>query len=417
MHWAIQGGIVPLILTAVVMFLINPLHYLATALILWDLVRNIRQERQWFGIRVTRIAMPLLFRYLKACVVGLVASLLLLAVGATVSWQMVAFVVGLSIVVGFVRTRFASTPFVVSIALVLASIAHYVPLTSNANVNIGITFLRGFQIESWLLIGIVACLSELLLQWWNRRDAVLPVLMTSKRGRRIGALKIQLGFSIPLLVWITPTKYATLSFSGSLHPWLLSGQAVSLGALSVICGLHALFTSLKPERVLVQWRWLNAIQGAILAGGFAIIFWLHTNLGCLSGVLLIVVSEIARSLWRRVDASSEPVYGPDARGVMILYTIRNSLSHKLGLQPGEVITHVNQTPVFTEYDLHFAFEQNPAYAKFQVIDLKGEMRLVGNPVYEGERHQLGLLVVLPSDVPALKLHRPLGFLETVYLRK
>lgn len=417
-HWMVQGGWLSLILAAVIMFLINPLHYVATALILWDLVRNIRLERQWFGVRVTRIIKPLVSRYLKACLVGFILSILMLAAGVFVTWQSVLFVVALSFALGLIRTRFASSPFAISVAVVLAGVAHYVPVTTWPRVNIAVHFLTAFQVESWLIIGVAACLAELSLQWWHARGAALPTLITGKRGRRIGALKVQLGFSIPMAVWIAPIPYGTVSFTGLIHPWLLAPQqTVSLMALSVVCGIHGLFTSMKPERVLLQWRWWNAIEAAFLAAGFAMQYWFYPNFGYLGAVVLIIVAESARFVWRRVDASTEPAFSPNSQGVMIIYTIRGSLSETLGLKPGEVITHVNQTPVHTEYDLHFAFEQNSAYARFQVLDERGEMRLVGNPIYEGERHQLGLLVVVPSDDGSLKLRRPLGFLETLYLKK
>lgn len=418
LHWTVQGGLLPLIVAAVVMFLINPLHYVATGLILWDLVRNIRFERQWFGVRVTRIVKPIAYRYLKACVIGLIASILMLAAGVTVSWQSILFVVALSFALGLIRTRFASSPFAISAAVVLAGLSHFMTQTQWPRVNSGVHFLRQFHIGAWLTIGIASCLAELSMQWWNSRGAALPAIITGKRGRHIGALKLQLGFSIPMVVWIAPLPYGTVSFAGPIHPWLFaSNQMVSVVAMSVVCGIHGLFTSIKPERVLVQWRWWNAVEAALLASGFGVQHWFYPKEGFIGAAMLIVVVESARSVWRKVDASSEPAYSPSNEGVMIIYTIRGSLSETLGLKPGEVITHVNQTPVHSEYDLHFAFEQNPAYAKFQVLDERGEMRLVGNPIYEGERHQLGLLVVVSSDVPVLKLRRPLGFLETIYLRR
>ncbi|WAH36604.1 PDZ domain-containing protein [Alicyclobacillus dauci] len=416
-HWTVTSGL-QLVLVALLTFLLNPLHYVITAFIIWDLVCNIRNERLWFGIRVTRIVKPLVVRYVKACVVGAVGSAALLALGAAVSWTTILFVTVLSLVLGAIRSRFTSSSFAISVAVTLAGVAGMFQSPGPSFLSSALRFLQGFETKSWLAIGVVAALAELLLQWWNKRDAVFPALMTSKRGRRIGALKIQLGFVMPLMLWMTPINHGAVTFFGGFHPWLTSPQT-SLGIciIPVVFGLHGLFTALKPERVLVQWRWWNLAQAAVLAAGFAVEQWTKIDFGWLAAPVMIALIECVRSVWRRVDASSEPLIAPDNRGVMVLYTIRDSLSDKLGLLPGEIVTHVNQTPVHTEYDLHFAFDQNPAYAKFQIIDTRGEVRLVGNPVYEGERHQLGLIVVVPGEQPALALKRPLGFLETMYLRR
>ncbi|WP_206922162.1 PDZ domain-containing protein [Alicyclobacillus suci] len=417
-HWTVAGGWGQIVLVAVVAFLLNPLHYVATALVIWDLVRNIKHERLWFGVRVTRIIQPVILRYIKACVIGLAGSVALVLLGATASWQTILFVAVLSLVLGLFRFRFLSSIVAIPIALTCSFVAHDLPVSGNSWYARIIEFLQTFQMRSWVLIAIVVCLAELFLQWWTSRDAVFPALVTSKRGRRIGALKLQLGFSMPLVIWMSPIEGVGISFHDGVRPWLMElHHPVTLCVMPTVFGIHALFTALKPERVLIQFRRWNLLYAAILAAGFSVVYWLHSDMGYLAAPVLIVVMEVVRYVWRRVDEASEPAYSPSSQGVMVLYTIRNSLSHKLGILPGEVITHINQTAVHTEYDLHFAFEQNPAYAKFQVLDQRGEVRLIGNPVYEGERHQLGLIVVVSGEAPVLKLARPFGFLETLYLKQ
>lgn len=419
MHlWTVTGGWWSLIAVAILTFLLNPLHYVVTGFIIWDLARNVRTERMWFGIRVTRIGKTLLVRYGRACLFGLAGSIGLLLVGATVTWQSMLFVALLSIALGLIRSRLATTPIAISVAIILAAISDYLRIPTDGRFATILHFLQTFPIQSWLVIGVVATLSELGLQWWNGRDAILPALVTSKRGRRIGALKVQLGFVVPLAVWMAPIHHVTMSFGMGTRPWLFTPQtAVSIGILPAVFGVHVLLTALKPKRVLLQLRWCTLVQSMAFAVGFAVNDWLWPPYGWVAAPIVIALFELVRRVWRRIDESSDPMYSPNLKGVMVLYTIRNSLSEKLGLRPGEIITHVNQTPVHTEYDLHFAVEQNPAYAKFQVIDTRGELRLVGNPVYEGERHQLGLIVVVPNDEPALCLKRPFGFLETIYLRR
>ncbi len=118
--------------------------------------------------------------------------------------------------------------------------------------------------------------------------------------------------------------------------------------------------------------------------------------GLYAAVAVIVVTELFRAAVRRLDRSLEPRFAPDDRGIRVLYVIRGSLAERLGIRPAELITYVNQAPVHTEYDFHFALGQNPAYARFQVTDERGEPRLVSSPVFEGECHDLGLILSCPG---------------------
>lgn len=375
-------------------------------------------EREWFGVRVTRIGKTLLFRYARSCAVGILASLALLVIGVTVTWQSMLYVSLLSILLGLFRSRFASTPFAIASALILSQIVKLFPIPSDGWWSSEVHAVISIQVFPWLIIGAICALCEFAMYWWNVKDGVLPTLVTSKRGRRIGALKIQLGFVVPVAVWMQPISDHAVNVSWSVHPWLFSNwPPVAFGILPLVFGLHALLTAIEPVRVLRQLRLLDVAIAVVYAGGFALGHWLWPAYAWYASIVVIAMIEVFRFIWRRVDSIMEPLCTPDTRGVRVLYTIRNSLSEKLGVKPGEIVTHVNQTPVHTEYDLHFAMEQNPAYAKFQVIDAHDELRLVSSPVFEGERHQLGLLLVVPSDRPAVRLSRPLGLLETIYLRR
>ncbi|SDW78291.1 hypothetical protein SAMN04489725_11460 [Alicyclobacillus hesperidum] len=402
---------------AILSFLLNPLHYLSTGFVIWDLVRNVRSEREWFGIRVTRIGQTLILRYARACLVGLVGSIALFACGVSVTWQSIAYVSAMSIVLGVIRSRFAATPFAVAAAAVISFCARQAHLSR----VIGWSWLHvveSFPIGAWLAIVAVSCCAECIMTFWGVRDAILPALLTSRRGRRIGALKLQLGYAMPVAVWMHPLGGHALMWQSGFHPWRMPlGQPIEIGILPLVFGLHAVFTGLRPQGALTHVRWFDLVRAMVAAAGFVLARLYAPLLAVWAAVALILIAEVFRFLWRRIDAAVEPLYTPNNRGVRVLYTIRGSLSDKIGIRPGEIVTHVNQSPVHTEYDIHFAMEQNPAYARFQVLDADGEVRLLSSPIFEGERHDLGLLLVVSSDEPALRLIRPFGFLETIYLRR
>ncbi|ACV57466.1 PDZ domain-containing protein [Alicyclobacillus acidocaldarius] len=398
-------------------FVLNPYHYLATGFVIWDLLRNVRRERVWFGVRVTRIGKTLLLRYGRAVVVGLAASFALLAAGAQVTISSALYVFMVSIVLGVIRSRMAAAPIAISVSVLLSSLAR----AYHGAVPAGLLPVWRAIVEmpqaDWLAIAAAAALSEAVLGLWGTRDAILPALVTSRRGRRMGAMKLQFGYVVPVVVWITPLAHSELVFVSGWHPWHVPfGLPLECFAVPLALGWHALLTSLRVERVLRYLRWLDLLRGAILAAGFVGACMWRQQSALYAAAAGIAVTELFRLAVRRMDRTLEPQFAPDGQGLRVLYVIRGSLAERLGIRPGELITHVNQAPVRTEYDFHFALEQNPAYARFQITDARGEPRLVSSPVFEGERHDLGLIFVLPGEEPALRLKRPFGFLETLYLR-
>ncbi|WP_304458819.1 PDZ domain-containing protein [Alicyclobacillus sendaiensis] len=408
--WALVGLLI-------LSFVLNPYHYVATGFVVWDLVRNVRRERVWFGVRVTRIGKTLLLRYGRAVVVGLAASFALLAVGAQVTISSALYVFAVSILLGVIRSRMAAAPIAISVSVLLSSLARAYTGAVPPSVLPVWRAIVDMPQANWMAIAAAAALCEAVLGLWGTRDAILPALVTSRRGRRMGAMKLQFGYVVPVAVWITPFTHAQMVFGSGWRPWhVVSGQPVAWFAVPLALGWHALLTSLAVERALNHLRAFDVLRGLIFAAGFAGAYLWQPKAVLFAAGAAIVLTELFRVVIRRTDRALEPQFAPDSQGLRVLYVIRGSLAERLGIRPGELITHVNQAPVHTEYDFHFALEQNPAYARFQITDRRGEPRLVSSPVYEGERHTLGLIFVLPGEEPVLRLKRPFGFLETLYLR-
>ena len=398
---------------ATVMLFVNPMLYVVTVLLLIDLWRNVRVERKIFGVRITRIWKPYVFRQLRSIIVGLVASVLSLALGIQVHQMDIVGITGLTFLLGLVRMRWMATPFVLSIYVILVGglqilgllvIVPYAPIQ-----QLG----ASIHVSSLLALAGVAWLAQAALLFWDRREGTAPALFASRRGKVVGAYKLQLGFIVPVVMW-THGGYH-LPHAPLWWPPIDSFlPSAALSAMPLFLGVHAISTDLlanRPRKMVSRISILLAILtivgslvGHDIAAGYCLLF----------AVVTIVVWELVLGVLRYRELTEEPLCVPREIGVVVLYTIKNSLSERLGILPGEVITHVNSVPIHSEYDLHFAVDQNPAYARLQVLDRRGEIRLTGNPVYEGEKHQLGVIPLPQSTtVTGFKKIR-IGFLQTLY---
>src|SRR5690348_6896236 len=95
--------VLQLVLHAFLVLFMNPVLYLATAFIIWDLVRNARAERSFFGVRLTRAWMPLFVRYLKSLCVGIVLTVIVLLLHIEVREGEIFAIAGLTVLLGIIR--------------------------------------------------------------------------------------------------------------------------------------------------------------------------------------------------------------------------------------------------------------------------------------------------------------------------
>jgi len=399
---------------AILAVLLNPVTYVSTALLIWDLLRNVKAERKFFGIRVTRVWKPLFVRYLKSIGVGIVVTVLAVLLGFTVTMWEVAAIAVVSLLLAIIRLRLFATPYPIAVLIFISVIARAeIKYASNTHGFVRTLWqqLAVFHIVGWIGILALAYVAQAVLLWWNRYPAA-PALVESKRGRSIGAFVIQLGYVVPMGV-LTPGNLPLPHLP--LHwPWFGLASGVSLLGLPIVVGFGTTVTTL-PWQSAIRRVFRHSLLAVLVLAGTLYAATRSSLNDALIAVLVVLVAQ-EWFLWQTKysEARKDPLYVARDQGVLVLCTIKGSVAEQMGLLPGECITHVNHVPVHTEYDLHFALDQNPAYAKLQVVDIRGEMRMVGKPVYAGERHHLGLVAV-PERITTCYQGRSFGLFQSLYL--
>lgn len=404
-------------LSALLFLIMNPLLYIGFALTLWDYSRNGKYEKKFFGVRVTKSTGTVAALWCQSLVIGVLLTLVYAIAGVVVTTQEMWLVTGLCILFALVRVRFISPIYSISVWIVLALVTHVMPpVARGATMNHWWHVVHDFHTVSWLAIAATLCIAEGMTLWLNRHHPGFPAAVLSKRGRSIGAFVVKLPFIVPVGLVMDSGSIPTTSLPHA-WPWLVHGlTSVSFTAMPFLIGHAGIFTTTTPKNGLRRLWPIHLYTGVIVAGVVYVSYQFGVQYALLGAVLAVVSKELA--LWRgqHLENRLDPIFTPVQEGVRVLSVVHGSLAHSMKLLPGEVITHVNQVPVHTPYDLHFAFDQNPAYAKLRVMDTRGESRFVGNPVYTGERNKLGLILAPDSyDGPC---YNPLksGLFQTCYLK-
>ena len=373
-------------------------------------------ERKFFGIRATRPLRLTIIRGVQGLVVGIMISALLILSGVVVDLWEVAAVSILGLVLGAIQLRFVSPVYSISVLSALSlAISKWVPHVQGF-FGMVLSHLGAFHIIGWsgILCGVL--LGETVLVAFVGRHSVSPVVTVSKRGRGIGALWVQLAFMVPLVIptvgslWSAPV-YATSPWH---MLWTVTAGSFALLALPVLVGFSGLFDNLRPRVAVQQTAAIDGLS-AVLAGGGAYLGTIYdSSYAVLAPWVILVIREVSRWWLDHRQSLADPLFAPADEGVMVLAVLPDSWAARLDVEPGDTITRVNGVPVHSQYDLHFALSQNPAYAKLEVVDERGEVRFVSHTVYEGERTQLGLIFAPDGQSPRFIKAGGSGLLQSLY---
>ncbi|MDQ0191354.1 hypothetical protein JI721_08505 [Alicyclobacillus cycloheptanicus] len=401
--------------------LLNPLLYVGGVLMVWERARAANHERRFFGTRVSRVWRPVFALWGQSLAGGVVISAVCLFTGARVTPVDAAVVTAFTLIFGAIRARQLSPLYGIA-CLLMAVFGIRISGWQGADtpsaglLSQWISSLAHTDVKSWLAIAAAVCLLEAALLWFNRSQRPAPAYVLGKRGRPVGALLTQWSFLVPMVTF-GPGPNPMPHMPGGVWP-LLGAVAGgwSLWGLPLLMGTSGFsITTVPSERALGTAKYM-LLAGVLLAADvYAVDAF---GLGYVWAGIVICLVAREWTVWRTRlrETKGEPLYAQVPMGVRVLGTSQGSVADEMGLLPGEIITQVNQVPVHSNYDLHFAFEQNPAYAKLHVLDARGEMRIVGKPVYTGERNQLGLVLV--PDGGSLTCYRKFGYglFEVLYAK-
>ncbi len=399
---------------------LNPLWIIGCLLMVLERSHAARQERRFFGARVSRVWSPVIRSWIWGIVTGVVVSAVCIAAGVVVTPIEVGVVSALTILLGLIRFRFFSPFYSIGILVLAGLVMGWAGLGHAPGLPKWLAPLAHIHVGSWIALGAAASLAEAMLLFGHRNRRSSPAYVLGKRGRPVGAFLAQWSFFVPVLT-LSPGTLPLLHFSFAAAWPFLTGSAVAAGwtlaGMPLFVGISSFsLTTLPKERATASAR--DSLFTGVLLGADAYAVY-RFGLGyAIVGVLLLFFAK-EWTLWRmrRREVVGEPIYAPVKHGVRVLATSPGSIAEEMGLLSREVITHVNQVPVHSSYDLHFAFAQSPAYAKLQVEDDRGELRFVGKPVYSGSRNQLGLILV-PDDTTTYHMYESTqtGLFQSLYAR-
>lgn len=374
---------------------------------------NMMIQRQMYGGRVrTRLKDLIATSILAGILAGLGGSILITVLGITflkLSGLITVLVLSV-LLMFFVHPRFVC----LSYAGGFLSVAS---LLLNQLINIGvfdkknsiIIFLMdklSFDVSALMIIVAIMHLIEAVLMFADGHRGAVPVFMKHK-GKIVGGFVMQRMWIIPILFYILATSsqidgqtVATPSW------WPLFGPDMSrqmlknsmFGAIPLLAMLgYSDFSIATPVIQKVRRSSRQLLGYSLILLILALFSYKIYVLKYLAAFFAVIGHEALIIFERYKETSGVPIWSYAEDGVIVVDTIPNSHAERIGIKSGDKLISINNTPVKSIDDVLKVLGEYLNYIWIDIVNFKGEKRLVEFSNYKDRIKELGIITVPKDD--------------------
>lgn len=391
---------------AVVGLLLNPFYYISLLIVVWQMHRQIYFERKCYHSRIHYLFRETWRIALWGLLAGATLSLAMGAFGASIMPQTILYLWLGVLLLALIRVRFLCFAYIIGLLGAIHAIITQVPFVS-ANLQSlpaadrWLSPLTHIHMPSLLLLVGLLHLAEALLIRVQGERLAMPVFIQGKRGKIVGSYQFQGLWPVPLLMLVPATHGSSAGQAPWLFDPLFGGADMWSGgwmfmALPMMIGFSDMTVSRTPRQKAKESATRLLIYGALLTLA-AVVSELWHFFILPASLLAVILHEVMIWLARREEDNRSPLYVHSQRGLRVLAVLPNSAAQSIGIQPGELIHKVNGKLVRSKEELHQAIQLNAAFTRLEIIDLRGEHRFAQRALFEGEHHQLGIILAPDDD--------------------
>lgn len=398
---------------AVLQLFTQPFYYIAVILIALIYHRQLLQERRLFHVRLQSSITQTIRALLGGIVIGIIVSVISIFLGAHLTLASVICIWAATLILALFRIRYLCFAYaagllgVVQFGLNLAS--GWQPAGWFGSVT---EALRALDMPVLLVLAALLHLGEAMLVRLQGVSMASPLLFEGKRGKLVGGYQLQHFWPIPMLILVPVTgSGAELAWS----PLLNAGGGYMLMALPILLGFGEVTQSMLPgQKVQISAKRLLLYGTGLLVLSLLAAWW--SPLMVVAALAAFIGHEFLVWYSGFEEQHRSPVFVHPVHGLKVLGIIPDSPAAELGIEAGETLYKVNGVMVDSPEELHRALRMNPAFCKLEVRNHQGESKFMQRAIYEGEHHQLGVLMApVNHEAWAVQL-RPLTLFHIITLK-
>lgn len=401
--------------TALLQLALNPFYYIGLLLVALLYRRQVALERRMFYARLHAPAGQWAHALLAGLLGGLLISAAVSMIGLIVNLPTMIWLWAATLILGLLRVRYLCMVYAAGVVIVLHELAALLPVIDAAWLEPVIGSLERVHPPSLLaLVALLHALEALLVRQRDGRSAT-ALISIGKRGKPVGLYEHHGLWAVPLFVVVPASGAAGI---GQWWPWpfALGGAEWSAGwtlmALPLMIGMTGLSSARLPQ---LDARALSARLAlfAVVAGALAVVAALWPTMAVAAAVVAAALHELLAVLQERHAKKGTSYFAAVPHGLRIFAVVPGSPAAQLGVASGEVIVKANGVPVRTKEQLHAALRANSAFCKLEIADLNNESRFVQRALFDGDHHQLGIVLSPDEDAPHHMPLRPLSVLSLI----
>jgi len=379
---------------------LNPFYYIGLFIAALVFRRQTTMERKLFYVRLHGMSGEFWRALLWGWIGGLAVSISSFGIGFVLTFETLIWVWGMTLIFMLIRIRYACIAYASGVIGLLQIAAKPFPqLLEQDGFGRVVESLMAIHLPSlFALVALIHLAEALLIRLHGTRMAT-PLYVAGKRGKVVGAYEVQGFWALPLFLVVPAAQGGGLD---SL-PWPLFfggdvwGAGWTLLAFPVLIGYSEKVASERAEAKVKRIAGLLLLF-AVVIGLLAVGAEIWSYVAAAATIASFGVHELLIGYGERREKRRSPIFVQDGPGLKILDVQPGSPAAELGILRGEVVLKVNGITVSTKEELHAALRTNSAFCRLEVLDLEGHNRFVQRALYDGEHHQLGMVLCPDDDV-------------------
>ncbi|WP_440113387.1 PDZ domain-containing protein [Paenibacillus sp. QZ-Y1] len=398
---------------ALLQLFIQPFYYIAVILIALVYHRQLLQERRLFHVRLQSSITQTIRAVLGGILIGVMVSIVSLFLGAHLTLGSLICIWAAAIVLALFRIRYLCFAYAAGLLGVLQFGLHMASGWQPTGWMGSVTeALRALDMPALLVLAALLHIGEAVLVRMQGVSMASPLLFEGKRGKLVGGYQLQHFWPIPLLILVPVTGGgAELAWT----PLISGGNSYMLVALPIMLGFGEVTQSMLPGRkVQISAKRLLLYGTGLLVFSLLAAWW--SPLMVVAALVAFIGHEFLVWYSGFEEQNRSPVFVHPEHGLKVLGVIPDSPAEDLGIEAGEVLYKVNGVLIHSPEQLHRALRMNSAFCKLEIRNHQGESKFMQRAIYEGEHHQLGVIMA-PDNHEAWAIQlRPLSLFHIITLK-
>ncbi|NPV69653.1 MAG: PDZ domain-containing protein [Firmicutes bacterium] len=292
---------------------------------------------------------------------GIVASLLLVFVGVSLTGSGISYLLPLAFLLYMINPR-----------LMCFSYAGGIVSLSNLLFGWPRVSVPGIM----ALVGVLHITESVLIRV-SGSGCSTPVYLRSRSGRTVGGFSLQRFWPMPLVALVMLALPDPSQVTGLIQMpdwWPLVRPAEAANMPDALFAMWPIVAALGYSDVAVtcppaqKARRTSLILGAYSVSllGLAIASAFVSPLQWVAALFGPLGHELVIAMGSRRELSGVPAFVPPERGVMVLDVLPGSPAQTAGLRTGDIVTEVTGTPVNTRDELREMVRQTPVFLELSV---------------------------------------------------